>query len=107
MESFFKDVLVEWGVINVEIIIPKKGLCLWRCLWFQVIPEILTHSFLNGRFLALGLFVKRALPVFVPKLLMNRKTADVIADVKVKCCQVYSYEHLRKCFKAQKAYNIL
>lgn len=24
MESFFKDVLVEWGVINVKIIIPKK-----------------------------------------------------------------------------------
>lgn len=24
VESFFKDVLVEWGVINVKIIIPKK-----------------------------------------------------------------------------------
>lgn len=55
----------------------------WTCLWFQVIPEILTHSFLNGRFLALGLFVKRALTVFVPKLLMNRKTALLMSRSNV------------------------
>ena len=67
MESFFEDVLVELGVVSVKM--RKTEYPYGKCLWIQVILETLVQSVLNGSFLALGLPLKLAFSLFVPKLL--------------------------------------
>ena len=66
--ELLKDMLVEWGVISVKIILPKIEYAYGRCLWIQVIPETLTQSFLTTT-------------LFVSKLFKEQENS--IAGVKV------------------------